>query len=92
MLFRSLDSNLLLLPGIRWLRQAIAHSAVREDAELDARLVEFLRTCWLKERARIQTDHELTRLFRELLDHVNTRSSHAAATLRDQVLNSMSAG
>jgi hypothetical protein len=88
----SLENNLLLIPGIHWIRQAIEHSEVRDDVELDAPLVEFLRTCWLRERARMQSDPELTRLFRELLDHASARSSHAAATLRDQVLNSVSVG
>lgn len=87
----SLDSNLLLIPGIRWIRRAIEHAAVSDDVELDAHLVEFLRKCWLKERARMQRDPELTRLFRDLLDHASARASHAAATLRDQVLNSVSA-
>jgi hypothetical protein len=40
--WRHCYNSLLLIPGIRWSRQALEHSAVRGDGELDAYLVEFL--------------------------------------------------
>jgi hypothetical protein len=79
----------LLVPGIGWIHNAIRHPAVQADEELDGHLIEFLRACWRVERVHIQSDRELTRMFRELLAHANVRGSHAAAALRDQVVGSI---
>jgi len=86
----ALGAGSLLIPGIRWLSEAISHEAVREDEQLDEHLIEFLRTCWRVEQSRIQRDPALTAMFRALLAHANMRGSHAAASLRDQILGSIS--
>ena len=80
----------LLISGISWLHNAVSHKAVREDERLDEHLIEFLRTCWRVQPSKIQREPALTEMFRALLAHANMRGSHAAASLRDQILGSIS--
>jgi hypothetical protein len=79
----------LLVQGIRWVHASLTAQDPPDDDDLEAHLTDFLRACWLKSRAAIQGDHELTKMFVELLNRASAGGEHAALALRDQVLGSL---
>jgi hypothetical protein len=80
----------VLIAGISWIDRALVHPDVAEDEDLDDTLTEFLRSSWQTGRATIQSDAGLTKTFINLLARVSSRGSHAASTLRDQILAALS--
>jgi hypothetical protein len=81
----------LFLPGVSWLWVATRSFSDQEwnNSELEEHLVVFLRVCWDRESARVSGDPQIRRPFLDLLNQLCARGGHAAAALRDRVLDSI---
>ena len=81
----------LLLPGIRWLWEAVRSLDADDWRERDLadNLVGVLHRSWERQSARLSSDPQLREAFLGLLTSLASRGGHAATALRDRVLDSI---
>jgi hypothetical protein len=85
------SAEALLFPGVRWLYEAVQRYDQYDwrERQLDECLIGVLRACWDRDSRRVSGEAALREAFLGLLTSLASRSGHAAAVLRDQVLDSI---
>jgi hypothetical protein len=82
----------LLLPGLCWLYEATQtfnDYSWRRESGLEDNLVEMLRTCWERHSAEVANDPVYREPFQGLLTRLASHGGHAAAALRERILDSI---
>ena len=81
----------LLLPALRWSATAVkSFDSYDWKYGLEDNIIEFLHTCWQRESAHIKRDETLRTGFLSVLTILVSRGSHAAISLSNRVIGSIS--
>ena len=87
------EGRVLLLPSLTWLVSAVAAYDDRawDDDSLPGVFVRYLRAVWEHERGAVRSDAKQRQAFERFLEVLAVHGGHEAQSLRDQVLESLSA-